>query len=113
MNLPDTCDQLALSGIPKGFSRIDLVPDSYFNNSIKDAERIKRDTSKKIIVRSMKSKLPSEFSQLLSCGENKNRLIELLFEVIKNEREEVLEMLRCVIKGRRMEAAYSHRRKNI
>ena len=43
----------------------------------------------------MKSKLPSEFSQFLSCGENKNRLIELLFEVIKNEREEVLEMLRC------------------
>ena len=43
----------------------------------------------------MKSKLPSEFSQFLSCGENKNRLIELLFEVIKNEREENLEMLRC------------------
>ena len=42
----------------------------------------------------MKSKLPSEFSQFLSCGENKNILIEL-FEVIKNEREEVLEMLRC------------------
>ena len=34
-------------------------------------------------------------SQFLSCGEIKNRLIELLFEVIKNEREEVLEMLRC------------------
>ena len=32
----------------------------------------------------MKSKLPSEF-----------RLIELLFKVIKNEREEVLEMLGC------------------
>ena len=43
----------------------------------------------------MKSKLPSEISQFLSCGKNKNRLIELLFEVIKNEREEVLEMLRC------------------
>ena len=43
----------------------------------------------------MKLKLPSEFSQFLSCGENKNRLKELLFEVIKNEREEVLEMLRC------------------
>ena len=43
----------------------------------------------------MKSKLPSEFSQFLSCGENKNTLIELLFEVIKNEREENLEMLRC------------------
>ena len=98
VNLPDTYERLAwqfLSGIPKGFSRIDLVADSYFNNSIKDAERIKRGTSKKIIVRSMKSKLPSEFSQFLSCGKNKNRLIELLIEVIKNEREEVLEMLRC------------------
>ena len=48
-----------------------------------------------IIVRAIKSKLPSEFSQFLSCGENRNRLIELLFEVIKNKREEVLEMLRC------------------
>ena len=72
VNLPDTYERLAwqfLSGILKGFSRIDLVADSYFNNSIKDAERIKRGTSKKIIVRSMKSKLPSEFSQFLSCGE--------------------------------------------
>ena len=93
VNLPDTYERLTwqfLSGILKGFSRIDLVADS-----IKDAQRIKRGTSKKIIARSMKSKLPSEFSQLLSCGENKNRLIELLFEVVKNEREEVLEMLRC------------------
>ena len=49
----------------------------------------------KIIVRSMNSKLPSELSQFLSYGENKNRLIELLFEAINNEREEVLEMLRC------------------
>ena len=49
---------------------------------------------KKLIVRSMKSKLPSQFSQFLSCGENKNRLIELLFEVTKNERK-ILEMLRC------------------
>ena len=50
VNLPDTYERLAwqfLSGIPKGFSRIDLVADSYFNNSIKDAERIKRGTSKK------------------------------------------------------------------
>ena len=78
----------------KGFGRIDLVADSDFNNSIKDDERIKRGTSKKIIVRLMKSKLPSEFSQFRPCGKNKNRLIELLIEVIKNEREEVLEMLR-------------------
>ena len=47
VNLPDTYVRLAwqfLSGIPKDFSRIDLVADSYFNNSIKDAERIKRGT---------------------------------------------------------------------
>ena len=92
-----------MSGVPTSFSRIDLVVDSYFNNAIKDAKRIKRGISMIIIiiiiiiiiVRSMKAKLPSEFSQFLSCGENKNRLIELLFEVIKNKREEVLEMGRC------------------
>ena len=50
---------------------------------------------KKKIVRSIKSKLLSEFSQFLPCGENNNRQIELLLEVIKNEREEVLEMLIC------------------
>ena len=51
VNLPDTYERLAcqfLSGIPKCFSCIDLVAHSYFNNSIKDAERIKRSTSKKI-----------------------------------------------------------------
>ena len=49
VNLPDTYERLAwqfLSGIPKGFSCIDLVADSYFNNSIKDAKRIKCGTSK-------------------------------------------------------------------
>ena len=71
-----------LSGIPNIFSCIDLVADYYFNNSIKDVERIKHGTSKKKIVRSMKSKLPSEISQFLSCGKNKNRL-------------KVLEMLKC------------------
>ena len=65
VNLPDTYERLAwqfMSGIPKGFSRIELVADSFLNNSIKDAERIKRGTSKKITVRSIKSKFPSEFS---------------------------------------------------
>ena len=75
VNLPDTYERLAwqfFSGIPKGFSRIDLVADSYFNNSIKDAERIKRGTSKKITARSMKSKLPSEFINF--CHVEKTRI---------------------------------------
>ena len=58
VNLPDTYERLAwqfMSGTPKGFSRIELVADSFLNNSIKDAERIKRGTSKKITVRSIKS----------------------------------------------------------
>ena len=50
---------------------------------------MKHGTSKKVIVRSLKSKLPSEFSQFLSCGENKNRLIELLFEVIKTKGKKI------------------------
>ena len=50
VNLPDTYERLAwhfMSGIPKGFSRTELVADSFLNNSIKDAERIKRGISKK------------------------------------------------------------------
>ena len=65
VNLPDTYERLAwqfMSDIPKGFSRIELVADSFLNNFIKDAERIKRGTSKKITVRSIKSKFPSGFS---------------------------------------------------
>ena len=57
----------------------------------RDAERSKRRTSGKIIVKS--SKIPPEFTQFLSCRENKRRLIELMFETTSNEKEEVLEML--------------------
>jgi hypothetical protein len=77
-NLPDTFEKLAwkfLSYIPKGYYRVDLVADCYFESSIKDAERSKRGTSRKIIVKSAKSKIPSEFTHFLSCGENKTRLI--------------------------------------
>ena len=90
VNLPDTYERLAwqfMSGIPKGFSRIELVADSFLNNSIKDAERIKRGTSKKITVRSIKSKFPNQtyqkiFSNLLRsiqlcCTElNPNQLMK-------------------------------------
>ena len=97
-NLPETFERLAwkfISYIPKGYHRVDLLADCYFKNLIKDAERSKRGTSKKVLVKSSKSKIPGEFSsKFLSCGDNKTRMIELLFETIENERDEVLETLR-------------------
>ena len=49
-------------------------------------------TSRKIIVKTAKYKIHSVFTYI-SCGENKIRLIELMFETISNKNEEVLEML--------------------
>ena len=49
-SIPSTFERLAwkvLSLNPKGYRRVDLVADCYFETSIKDAERTKRGTSKK------------------------------------------------------------------
>ena len=97
--LPDTFERLAwkmLSCIPKGYYHVDLVADCYFKNSIKDAERSKRGKSGKIIVRSSQSKIPGDFaSTFLSNGENKTRMIELLFETIERGKDDALDVLRC------------------
>ena len=89
-NLPDTFEKLTwkmLSYIPKGYHRVDFVADCYFQNLIKDVERSKRGTSNKIIIRSSQSKISGDFASIfLSCGENKTRLVELLFQTIEKEK---------------------------
>ena len=44
--------------IPSGYGRVDIVVDSYIENSIKEAERAKRGISKKVIIKSSTSKVP-------------------------------------------------------
>ena len=41
------------------------------------------------------SKLPREFKNFLKNGENKTRLIELIFQVISQESSRALQMLKC------------------
>ena len=49
-----------ISILPKVYLRVDLVADCYFENFIKAAEREKRDSPTKIIIKSSKSKGPRE-----------------------------------------------------
>ena len=92
--LPDTFEQLAfklLSVLPKGFRRVDLVADSYFTVTIKGAERNKRGKGAKITIKSPKSKIPREFKKFLSNGENKTRMIEVLFQTFQGSGKDCLE----------------------
>ena len=87
--IPGTFEDLAIklnSFPPKGFKRIDLVPDSYLQNSIKDAERANRGQSSRIILKSALSKIPREFSKFLSNGENKTKMIQLIFETLEKKK---------------------------
>ena len=80
--------------IPKGYGRIDFVADYYFENSIKASERLKHGISTKVIVEPSKSKIPMDFSSsLLLCGENKTRLIELIFQTTEDEKDEIQDLL--------------------
>ena len=47
--------------IPSGYARVDIVVDSYIEISIKEAERSKRGISKKVIIKSLPSKVITFF----------------------------------------------------
>jgi hypothetical protein len=72
---------------------VDLLADCYFEISINDAIRAKHGMANKLIVKSAHSKVPSEFSRFLSCGENKTMLFQLVFETLTNKKHKALETL--------------------
>ena len=83
-----------VSYIQKGYRLINFVADCSFENSIKTSERLKCGISTKVIVKSSKSKIPRDFSSsFLLCGENKTRLIELTFQKMEYEKDEILDLL--------------------
>ena len=62
--VPDIYHELALrlfDMLPVGYSRVDIVADTYQQNSLKDPERDKRGTADKFIVKSSQSKIPKNF----------------------------------------------------
>ena len=95
--IPDTYEDLAwklVKMLPLGYSRIDIVCDTYQEKSLKSYERNKRGVSSKIIVQSHKSKIPRDFKGFLKNGDNKTRLTELVREVLSFNKTKVLDMLR-------------------
>ena len=64
-NLPNTCLEFVwnfVSKLPRGFKRLDIVADTYLENSIKGGERSTRGSSQKVIIASCKSRFPRDFS---------------------------------------------------
>ena len=97
-NIPNTFEELTwriLKTIPRNHTRVDIIADTYRTTSIKMGERDRRGESSKIVVQSKKSRIPRDFSKFLSNGENKRRMIELVFETIIHEKLDVLGMLGC------------------
>ena len=96
--IPVTYEELIwklLKTFPKGYGRLDIVSDTYRTISIKSGEREKRGRGKKIMVKSVKSKIPRDFDNFLLNAENKSCLIELIFEFIKENVNNVCELLKC------------------
>ena len=75
-----------INTIPSGYSRVDLVADTYQTNSIKSQERLHRGESSKVIIQSVKPRVPRNFSVYMKNGENKERLLEIILQVISENR---------------------------
>ena len=80
--------------IPRNYNRIDLVADTYRDGSIKTLERKARGETEKILIRSLKSKMPADMARILGNGENKTRLLELILRYIELNKTKVFNMLR-------------------
>ena len=96
--VPETYEHLALkilNSIPKGYTRVDIVSDTYREISIRTAERQNRGTSSKISIKSEKSKIPRDFSAFMTNGANKSRLIDIIFDYIAKHRSKSLQTIRA------------------
>ena len=97
VHIPDTFENLTwklLKTIPVGYKRIDIVADAYREISLKFAERVQRGISSKVMIRSPKSKVPRDFKAFLNNGDNKTKMIEIMFQVIIDCKAKVLNLLR-------------------
>ena len=96
---PDTFEDLAMkliNYVPKGVNEVHCVADSYLDNSIKSSERKSRGDNRAVIIKSIKSKIPSDFQSILKNNDSKTRIIDLLLDYIIKHRAKVLNNLRCM-----------------
>ena len=64
-------------------TQLDIVTESYQPKSIKMYECQTRSLSSKIHMKSSKSRVPRNFANFLSNGENKERMIETKFSTLQ------------------------------
>ena len=83
--------------LPKKFDRVDIVADTYREKSIKCGEITKRGSSSKVIIGSCKSKVPRDFASFMKNGENKTRFIEIISEVIVDNRVKAIKLLQTEV----------------
>ena len=85
-----------ISYFPKGYALVNLVANCYFPGSVKDTERCGHgeSDSRKILIKSIHSKVPtSDFASFLSNGENKTRIIQLIFQSTVKHKAKILNLL--------------------
>ena len=71
---PDTIEDFVL----KLINSVHFAADSYFHNSIKTAERKTRRENRTVIIKSIKSKVPTDFQSFIKNNESKTGIIDLL-----------------------------------
>ena len=91
----ETLAKRFVKSIPTGYKRVDIVADTYRDNSIKAGERFKRGNSEKIIIGSIKSRLPYDMSKFMLNNENKSTLIQLIFEYTIANKDDILRKLQA------------------
>ena len=76
-NVPKMFEDLAIkliNDVPQRYNVVYFVCDTYFEKSIKAAQRNKRGSSDRLVVRSSKMHIPSDFRKFLNNNHNKERL---------------------------------------
>ena len=71
--IPSTYEELTwkiLRSLPVGYSRVDIVADTYCKSSIKTVEREERGVSSEIHIKTPKAIIPKDFNVFLNNGYN-------------------------------------------
>ena len=71
-----------INDIPQRYNVVYFVCDTYFEKSIKVAERNNRASSERLVVHSSKMRIPSDFQKFLNINNNKERLFEIIEETL-------------------------------
>ena len=83
-----------VKSIPFVYKRVDIATDSYHPNSIKMPESQTRGLSSKIYIKSSKSRLPRNFANFLSNGENKQIMDAITFSTLERKKSKILNYLK-------------------